>query len=120
MLINLTNHPSADWSAEQYEAANRLFGQVTDIPFPSVPPEADKTTIHNLASNFASKIISIQQSSKEQITVHLMGELTFTSALVSILKSNGIKVVASTTKRDDSDNKHGGKLGFHFVRFREY
>lgn len=37
MFINFTNHSSEKWSGEQRMAAER-YGEIVDIPFPSVPP----------------------------------------------------------------------------------
>jgi hypothetical protein len=52
--------------------------------------------------------------------VHIMGEMTFTFALVNLLKEVGIKCIASTTKRnvEEIDGKHVST--FQFVQFREY
>jgi len=52
--------------------------------------------------------------------VHLMGEMTFTFALVQKLKSAGIPCVASTTHRRVEER--GGKkiVQFEFVQFRPY
>ena len=37
MLINFTNHPSAQWSAEQTAAA-QVYGKVIDLAFPAINP----------------------------------------------------------------------------------
>ena len=57
---------------------------------------------------------------KDIKAVHIMGEMNFTYALVNKLKANGIKCVASTTKRETVE-ENGVKISkFNFVRFREY
>lgn len=35
MFINFSNHPSANWSREQLEAARR-YGEVADLSFPVI------------------------------------------------------------------------------------
>lgn len=41
MFINFTNHPSAQWSAEQ-KAAAQAYGEVIDLAFPAIDPAADE------------------------------------------------------------------------------
>lgn len=113
MLLNLSNHPSNSWSSEQLAAAG---DKVIDMPFPLVDPEGDEAYIAQLSSEYYNKILDINGVT----TVHLMGEMNFTFALVSKLKASGIKCVASTTKRETVE-ENGVKISkFQFVRFREY
>jgi hypothetical protein len=113
MFINLSNHPSASWSPTQLTAAN---DQVVDLPFPAVDPSGDEAYIKQLVNDYYNKIINIQDVS----AVHIMGEMNFTYALVNKLKANGIKCLASTTKRETVE-ENGVKISkFNFVRFREY
>lgn len=118
MLINLSNHPSTLWSNKQLLAA-KGYGKIQDIPFPIVNPEDSNEDILNLANHYAKEIISYTNNAK--ITVHIMGEMTFTYKLVSQLKAQGIVCIASTTDRDAEIAFDGKKISdFHFVRFREY
>lgn len=113
MLLNLSNHPSTSWSSEQIAAAG---DKVIDMPFPQVDPEGDEAYIAQLSTEYYNKILDINGVT----TVHLMGEMNFTFALVSKLKAKGIKCVASTTKRETVE-ENGVKISkFQFVRFREY
>ena len=115
MLINLTNHPSVAWTAEQIEAAKE-YGEIVDMPFPQVNPESDEDEINNLANKYFREIID----NKEVDAVHLMGEMNFTFALVTKLKLRGITCIASTTKRETVE-ENGVKISkFKFVRFRRY
>ena len=43
-LINFTNHPSGAWSPEQLAAAAR-YGEIIDISFPAVDPNADEENV---------------------------------------------------------------------------
>lgn len=49
-----------------------------------------------------------------------MGEMTFTYALVNLLKDAGIKCIASTTKRNVEEIDGKQVSTFQFVQFREY
>lgn len=122
MLINLSNHPHSNWSAAQKKASSEQFGQVIDLPFPSIDPEADADTISILAEQFESKIQMFSSTENSGVFgVHIMGELTFCFALVARLQMAGITCLASTTKRITIDNPDGSKISqFCFERFREY
>lgn len=115
MFINLSNHPSKNWSAEQLAAANS-FGEIKDLAFPNVSPAADESDIEELASETIKSL-----PPNQNLTVHVMGEMTLTYAIVSILKTRGIRCVASTTERIVTDNHDGTKTTtFKFFKFREY
>lgn len=119
MLINLSNHPSAKWSEAQADAAEQ-FGSCTDLPFPLIDPEAGTDDINSLAAEYLGKILEIGAGS-DSVTVHLMGEMTFTCALAGLLRQKGIRCVASTTVRETTDLGNGQKESvFRFVRFRDY
>lgn len=117
-LLNFSNHPSKYWGQEQLEAA-REYGDIKDVPFPVVSPDANHDEIQYLANLYVDEILSY--ANEHHITVHVMGELTLTFLVVSLLKERGIECIASTTERSTefiSDNK---KISdFHFVRFRKY
>lgn len=121
MLINLSNHPSINWSQEQKLKALELYKEIVDITFPEVDPNGEEEYIENLAGEYLNKILEIKNRTSETVVVHLMGELTFSFALLVKLKANGVRCVASTTQRVVMDEGNGRvtKL-FRFVRFREY
>ena len=58
----------------------------------------------------------------KDVTIHIMGELTFTFALLKRLQERGIRCVASTSKRIVKEEVPGRKeeVIFEFDRFREY
>ena len=118
MLINLSNHPSRYWDTSQMEAA-RCYGDVVDLPFPIVAPDADSQELQNLAQNCMQEILSMGDANS--ITVHIMGEMTLTFMIVKLLKELGIRCVASTTRRKTTYTDDGTKLSeFSCVKFREY
>lgn len=118
MFINLSNHPSDHWDKEQRKAAEK-YGEIVDIPFPQVGPEASHEDILALAEECVHAIEEKAQDA--DITVHVMGEMTLTYAIVSRLKEMGIRCVASTTERNTVVDDNGVKTSvFVFTMFREY
>lgn len=117
LFINLSNHPSAEWGEAQLEAA-REYGEITDIAFPQVPPESDTKEIAKIAEDTVSQITSTYRDN--DITVHVMGEMTLTFAIVEQLKASGIRCVASTTQRIATMHNDIKTSEFTFVKFREY
>ena len=117
-LINFSNHPSQYWSREQIDAAVS-YGRIIDLPFPVINPEADEADLKKLAEEYVKQILEFEE--QNNITVHIMGEMTFTYMVVSQLKAMGIECIASTTIRDAEYSSDGKKISdFQFVRFRKY
>ena len=116
MFINLTNHPSSGWSKEQLKAAQE-YGDVIDLSFPNIEPHFTSKEINELAEITIDGIKVLDNAP----VVHVMGEMTFTYAIVSRLKAKGITCVASTTERIVKMMPDGKKISeFKFVQFREY
>lgn len=117
MLINLSNHPSDQWSEEQTEAA-KGYGEIVDLPFPAVDAVGDESYVANLAESYLRKVLDFAQGCS--VVVHLMGEMTLTHALVVRLQRHDITCIASTSERV-SEEVCGVKTScFQFVRFRRY
>ncbi len=121
MLINLSNHPSANWSDIQLKAAEK-YGQIVDLPFPVVNPGAETCLIRQLAEDYYKKVMKhLPADSSANFIVHIMGELTFCFALVALLQKSGIQCIVSTTSRQAINQPDGAKVSrFEFVKFREY
>lgn len=118
IFLNISNHPIAGWDVEQIDAAKE-FGTIKDYPFPSVCAVASADDIDRLAGETARDILC--EYPDANITAHVMGEMTFTFALVTKLKDLGIRCVASCTDRVAENLGNGDKLShFHFAQFREY
>ena len=116
VFINLSNHPSTKWSSEQFEAAMQ-YGEIEDVTFPVIDPNADDESLDELALQYFNKILNLSEGKNP--TIHVMGEMTFTYRIVAKLKEYGIKCVASTTERITKDNEDGTKTSlFRFVKFR--
>lgn len=118
MLINLSNHPYSLWSEGQKQAA-KLYGNVQDISFPKINAKANEQVIETLTNKYVDKIKKL--AVRELVTVHIMGEMTFTVLMVSKLQKLNILCIASTSERNVQEVKAGVKqVNFEFVRFREY
>lgn len=116
MFINLTNHPSSGWSQEQLNAALQ-YGEIVDISFPIIEPFFTKAEVDELSNVTVETIKGLDECP----VVHVMGEMTFTYAVVERLKTQGITCVASTTERLVKMMPDGKKISeFKFVQFREY
>lgn len=119
MFINLSNHPSANWSAEQKNTAEKLYGEIIDLPFPVVDPAGDEEYIDSLAEDYCRQVLELSRD--RNVTVHLMGEMTLSFALVQRLQTEGITCVASTTERVTNETPDGHKESFFkFIQFRKY
>ena len=120
MLINLSNHPSPNWSPQQLAAA-QAYGNVIDLPFPEVDPSGDEEYIQSLVCEYMDIINKYQLSTlNSQFSVHIMGEMTFTFAMVNALQKRNITCVASTTERVSSEENGVKTSEFRFVQFRKY
>ncbi len=120
MLINLTNHPSSLWDKAQLQAAAQ-YGECVDMPFPAVDPEGDEEYIDRLTDEYLQKIMETANNDQSEVTVHLMGEMSFTVSLVEKLRNVGISCILSTSTRQSKDLGNGQKeITFNFVRFRKY
>jgi CRISPR-associated Csx2 family protein len=93
-LLNLSNHPSDRWSETQKSTAIEQYEAITDLPFPNIDPGLSNSELDELVSEYFDKVMATQPTA-----VHLMGEMTFTHALVQKLKAAGIPCVASTSQR---------------------
>lgn len=116
-FINFSNHPSAEWSEAQKNAAVE-YGEIVDLQFPVIDETATDEDIKKLADEYLLKVREI--ASPNNATVHIMGEQTFTHSLLQRLQRAGYKCVASTTKRIIEQEGERKVVIFNFERFREY
>lgn len=118
VFLNLSNHPSSHWGEEQKKAAAQ-FGTILDMTFPQISASANESEIESIANDILQQIRS--KYADVRLTVHIMGEMTFTYAIVDRLKALGIPCVASCTDRVADDLGQGDKIShFQFIRFRAY
>ena len=118
MLINLSNHPYSNWQVTQKSVAVK-YGECIDLPFPDVDPFGGEEYIQNLARLVVGEMEPLFEG--EDITVHVMGEMTLMYAIIGLLHQKNIRCIASTTKRIVEEKSNGRKeVIFEFIRFREY
>lgn len=118
MFINFSNHSLSTWTEKQIKAAKE-YGELEEFVFPNINPQFTTEQVQVLATDYVAKILNHYPI--ENLTVHVMGELTFCFSVVQQLKEKGVRCVASTTERvveETDDNKKISK--FTFVQFREY
>lgn len=123
MLLNLSNHPLAKWSAEQREAAQRQFGRVQDVLFPAVDPTASLAAVEQVVDDRVQSCLDLfsAEPDTQSNAVHIMGEYTFTYLFVKEMAKRNVLCVASTTERIVTENADGSKTTvFKFVQFRPY
>ena len=118
-FINYTNHPSANWSEAQRQAA-QLYGDIIDMDFPEIEPHWDEEQVASLACQQAEEIII-----QKPVAVLVQGEFTFSYALISLLQQAGIRVLAACSQRctESVINEKQETIRrsvFKFVRFRQY
>ena len=125
IFINISNHPTTKWSSEQLDAIKGFpnVDKVVDIPFPQISPDADELDVLQQAEEMFNTIMGQYNNITEDIIFHIMGEMTFVYAFVSMAQKHfGYKCicVASTTERI-VEEKDGVKISvFKFKRFRGY
>jgi hypothetical protein len=107
------------WGERQLHAA-QAYGVVKDIPFPTIDEKGDEQYVSALAETYVTRISEFTRN--YAVTVHLMGELTFTFALLKRLQAQNIPCIAATSKRMVAQETCGKKLEvtFEFERFRKY
>jgi len=115
MLLNFSNHPTKEWTANQKNIALEQYTTIQDLSFPSIDPHIDSSELVMLVKKY---IIQIQQINPTAI--HIMGEHTFTFKMVSELQKIDFLCIASTTKRKAIQKGNKKTIYFDFVKFRTY
>ncbi|MBO6046385.1 MAG: hypothetical protein J6P61_01400 [Erysipelotrichaceae bacterium] len=113
-FINFSNHPSSLWSSEQIDAS-RQYGEIIDIPFPSVSPNFNEAQLKDFGKAYVEKIISMNPS-----CVMVQGEFTLCVFVINQLMDYGIKTVAACSERKVEESDQMKKVYFQFVKYREY
>ena len=118
MFINLSNHPSANWSEKQLAEAQK-YGEIIDMSFPVVSPTEDEAYIASLVTNYLKNILSYYHPVRD--VFHIMGEMCFSFSLIKKLQERGFTCLASTSERIVTETIPGYKeVYFKFIRFRKY
>ena len=118
IFVNFSNHASCNWSQEQLCEAGK-YGEIIDLPFPSVPAEMEEEGIACLADKCVEKIMASSQGTAPA-AVMCQGEFTLAFAVTKRLRKMNIPVVAACSERI-AEVKDGAKISvFRFRRFRCY
>lgn len=119
-FINLSNHPSNKWSDAQRDAAKK-YGEIVDIPFPQIDPNATFDDVFKLANKYIDEIYNKYcEREDDKLVIHVMGELTFVYNFVTFADYYGITCVASTTERIVEEHDGVKTSIFKFIQFRKY
>ncbi len=114
VFVNFTNHPSAQWKENQRKEAE-IYGDIIDIPFPTVSPSLSEQEVSNLASKCLKVILD-----RKPAAVLCQGEFTLSYKVIVGLQKAGIKVLAACSDRNTELVGDVKKVIFCFVKFREY
>jgi hypothetical protein len=115
-FINISNHPSSKWSAEQVEEAKRLGGVIVDMPFPNVPAGASRSEVGRLADEVMARV-------PDYAIAMVQGEFSLTYAITRRLRWRGTRVVVATSERQVREQVKDGKTEkvavYEFRGFRD-
>ena len=120
MFVNLSNHPSKEWSQAQLLAAEEVGGEVMDVPFPDISPAASLDEVRLQARGLASRIMELHP-----VAAMVHGEPVLVCQTVRLMEAAGIRCYAATTRRIVTEEKAGEGVTrktshFEFVQFRPY
>ncbi|MBQ8075852.1 MAG: hypothetical protein IJ237_07700 [Oscillospiraceae bacterium] len=118
MIINLSNHPHANWQEKQLRAA-QAYGEVIDLSFPPVSRTTDEEQ-EQIASQLLSQIREMKPDA-----VLVMGEFSLVFMVVDALLDDGIPILTAasdrvTEEKPEEDGTIVKIARFDFVRFRPY
>ena len=111
MFFNISNHPSAQWGAEQKEAVSK-FGTIIDIQFPNVHPSATINEITVLAENITRQVLELSKATDGESGAMVQGEYTTVYQILKKLDPD-IEAFAATSTKNSSGE-------FQFVLMRPY
>lgn len=119
IFINLSNHPSSQWSETQLAAARKI-GKITDIQFPAIDPDDSPEKIRKTAEGIFKFLRALGKP-----VVMVQGEFTLTYQLVRMLQDAGIRAVVSCSRRVSEEyvDEKGATVkvsSFRFEGFRDY
>ena len=92
-----------------------MYGEIVDIPFPAVSASGDENYIQNMAEECVGEIMLHHPA-----VVLCQGEFNLCYQVVSLLKENGIKVMAACSQRMVTAYGNKKEVLFCFERFRYY
>ena len=120
IFVNFSNHPSSRWSEEQLKVAGQQYGEIVDVPFPSLDPCMDERAIAEIGEDCIEKILELSPCA-----VMCQGEFTLTFYVVNRLINKGISCVSACSERSSvevmqEDGSVRKESLFLFRGFRKY
>ena len=120
IFVNFSNHPSSRWSEEQLKVARQQYGEIVDVPFPSLDPCMDERAIAEIGEDCIEKILKLSPCA-----VMCQGEFTLTFYVVNRLINKGISCVSACSERSSvevmqEDGSVRKESLFLFRGFRKY
>lgn len=120
IFVNFSNHPSSRWSEEQLKVAGQQYGEIVDVPFPSLDPCMDERAIAEIGEDCIEKILKLSPCA-----VMCQGEFTLTFYVVNRLINKGISCVSACSERSSvevmqEDGSVRKESLFLFRGFRKY
>lgn len=100
MLLNLTNHPLAQWPDSQRAEAAARWGEICDFPFPQVDPAWTGEEVASQARHLVGRALALWPDA-----VLCQGEMTMTYALTALFQRAGVTVVAACTRRRTEERR---------------
>jgi hypothetical protein len=121
-FVNISNHPSANWSQDQKNAVYGQFGtgRIIDVPFPHVDPLDSTEAIEKIALALVTGVLEEHNPR----FVMVQGEFTLTFTLTVLFQKAGLDVVVATSERKVEEivlpnGSTQKKAIFSFVQFRK-
>ena len=117
VLVNISNHPSTNWSEKQKEG----WKEIVDIPFPKIDPRASEEEIIQMVGDLHKKLLK-----EGYRNIMIQGEFSFVSAFLlrnSACENSHFKFWVPTTDRKVTEIKNPDgtvtkKSEFRFVQWR--
>jgi len=81
VFLNFTNHPTSKWNDQQIAEAKK-FGEIVDVSFPVIPPEASDFEVSHIINKTLGEALfyydELGESNvqRRHITLHVMGEMS--------------------------------------------
>lgn len=117
MFFNISNHPAhaekSTWSPEQIHAADKIAGEVVDIPFPEIKPgmtmEERRTAAHSLVEKIETDYIDHLQDG-EAAAAMVAGEYIQTILLIAELQNEDIPCYFGQSARVAEEREENGQV----------
>ncbi len=91
------------------------YGEIIDVPFPTVDPQGDEGYIEGLAERYLRRILQLHP-----YVVLCQGEFCLAYRIITKLHESGIMVLAACSERVVKEAGQKKEVMFAFSQFRRY